>query len=89
MAEFAGEKWTDQIQKAWSDALAMITEIMVGAYSGANVVVEQESISEPSEDIERRSADRPWTAPKTLQSDTEIAVPAMPKTALAISGDHD
>ena len=33
MAEFAGNAWTDEVQKAWSDALNAVANIMLKAYS--------------------------------------------------------
>ena len=78
MAEIAGEQWTDQVQTAWCNALALIAEIMIGAYDGLRAEVEQQSASGPTDGIERRSADRPWTAPKTV-SDTDALPDVVPQ----------
>lgn len=59
MAEIAGDQWTEQMQQAWHGALNAIAGIMLGAYTGASAA--------PG-GVERRAADRPWTAPKAAES---------------------
>ncbi len=59
MAEIAGDQWTEQMQQAWRGALNAIVGIMLGGYTGASAA--------PG-GVERRAADRPWTAPKDVKS---------------------
>lgn len=59
MAEIAGDQWTEQMQQAWRGALNAIAGIMLGAYTGAGAA--------PG-GVERRAADRPWTAPKVAKN---------------------
>ena len=67
MAEIAGEQWTEQVQKAWCNALALIAEVMIGAYDGLRAEVEQQSAAVPPDGVERRSADRPWASPQSVE----------------------
>lgn len=59
MAEIAGDQWTERMQQAWRGALNAIAKIMLGAYTGASAA--------PG-GVERRAADRPWTAPKVTEN---------------------
>lgn len=59
MAEIAGDQWTQQTQQAWRGALNAIAGIMLGAYTGASAA---------PRGVERRAADRPWTAPKATEN---------------------
>lgn len=81
MAEVAGEQWTDQIQKAWSEALAVIAGVMIGAY-GVGAEVDETATAGATGGIERRSVDRPWSAPKNPVSNAlESELDPLPKTA--------
>ncbi len=48
MAELAGDKWTDEVQQAWSDSLQFIAEKMLAAYgknTNGEVVMERKESS--------------------------------------------
>lgn len=75
MEEIAGDKWTGEAFKAWSDALALIAETMIGAYTGTRTA--DDLPAGPPGDVERRSPDRPWAAASVDEdaADESQAVP--------------
>lgn len=80
MKDMAGEAWTHEVSTAWSDALAIIANVMLGAYKNREVSTMSSSISNASShtsstssvaDI-KSSMDQLSTAVMTIDRDFKI-----------------